>query len=103
MKKTKITQEWLRNKFFEECEKQVVWGYAGYKAHIHVAQLGPDLKTRYGSYKWVSPEDIEGREFHWEFLDGKVGIFWDDFIYVPPRYFHLKIWEKDDAANSVSG
>lgn len=39
--------------------------------------------TRYGSYKYVTRKDLEGREFDIEFLDYDVSLLYTDVIFEP--------------------
>lgn len=50
------------------------------------------VKTRYGGYKNVPREHLEGRTYDIEFWDGKVALFFTDVWYNPRTYTTFPRW-----------
>ena len=68
------------DKAFESFSKR---SYRKDTVFIHISYLGIDGKTRYGSHKYITRKDLEGRKYDLEYWDGKVGIHFTDELHDP--------------------
>lgn len=60
---------------------------------ISCSLKGIDGKTNYGSYKYITRQDLKDREYELQFWDGKISIFWTDVVHDPRG--SKTIWKKD--------
>jgi hypothetical protein len=70
--------------------------YDGLKIFIWTSLLGIDQKTRYGSYKHVSREELDGRKYKIEFWDGAVSLFYTDMLFNPQGCQYVPIEVEDN-------